>query len=334
MPLDANEFSSGDVTGTGDVTYQNIVIFHHPCQDGFAAAFVCHLGLTGSTYYWPMGYDHDAHRKQDFADWSVFEGRNVYIVDFSLPISVLKKLGAVAEKVVVCDHHQSFAKAIGDALGTEVFDAITSPVEHSHIINDLAPNVTIYFAPDLCGAQVTHATIPPRIPVPELDQYLAYVAGRDLWKWDQPKNKEVCAYLDLIPRTFAEHAALLVREGGFRKAAAVGKLLLDQQNRRVEAACKTATMATLKLGWTSDTIPVVNASQDASEIGNRLLEVHSYAPYAAVYCHRGGLCHWSLRGRKDGVNVATIAKRFGGGGHAAAAGFTTELGACVIGPPS
>ena len=64
------------------------------------------------------------------------------------------------------------------------------------------------------------------------------------------------------------------------------------------------------------------AHVNASEHLNGLLEKHADAPFVASYFRReDGLWQFSLRSRK-GFDVSEIAKHYGGGGHAQAAGFT------------
>jgi oligoribonuclease NrnB/cAMP/cGMP phosphodiesterase (DHH superfamily) len=67
-------------------------------------------------------------------------------------------------------------------------------------------------------------------------------------------------------------------------------------------------------------VPVVNASMFmSSEVAGELAEGN---PFAAVYAETEKGVIWSLRSREGGVDVSEVAKRFGGGGHKHAAGFT------------
>lgn len=68
------------------------------------------------------------------------------------------------------------------------------------------------------------------------------------------------------------------------------------------------------------TVPVVNGSLFmSSEVAGELAEGH---PFAAMYAETEKGVIWSLRSRNDGVDVSEVAKRYGGGGHKNAAGFT------------
>ncbi len=62
-----------------------------------------------------------------------------------------------------------------------------------------------------------------------------------------------------------------------------------------------------------------------SDACNALLKAYPSAPFAAAryVCPDSGHMIYSLRSRPGGTDVGAIAKQFGGGGHAQAAGFST-----------
>ena len=65
-------------------------------------------------------------------------------------------------------------------------------------------------------------------------------------------------------------------------------------------------------------------SPHASEIGHAVLDEFPDVDYVAMALP--GIDAISMRSRTDGMNVSEIAKAYGGGGHAAAAGFPYPLG--------
>ena len=73
------------------------------------------------------------------------------------------------------------------------------------------------------------------------------------------------------------------------------------------------------------TVPVVNATAYFSEVGEVLCMRFPDAPFTAYYFDRAdGKRQWGLRSR-GGFDVSEVAKTYGGGGHAAAAGFTEAV---------
>jgi nanoRNase/pAp phosphatase (c-di-AMP/oligoRNAs hydrolase) len=75
-------------------------------------------------------------------------------------------------------------------------------------------------------------------------------------------------------------------------------------------------------------VPVLNASSAyVSDAGNIMSTDEAFS--ACYWDHPDGRS-FSLRSRNDngqkGIDVAEVAKRYGGGGHKNAAGFTVDIG--------
>lgn len=109
-----------------------------------------------------------------------------------------------------------------------------------------------------------------------------------------------------------------------KELVAEGNAILRYQEALVESMIARAGAMVLA-GYL---VPVTNAPVLHSEVGERLLALHPEAPFVATMAVDGegkakgeGKVRMSLRGRKDGVNVAKIAEMYGGGGHPQAAGF-------------
>ena len=91
-----------------------LVIYHASCADGFGAAFAAWLKLGDDAEYVPMQYlDSKLNAVEAWEALSAAipskanTGREVYILDFSLPKPVMDKLFAVSERVVWLDHHKT-----------------------------------------------------------------------------------------------------------------------------------------------------------------------------------------------------------------------------------
>ena len=68
---------------------------------------------------------------------------------------------------------------------------------------------------------------------------------------------------------------------------------------------------------------VVNSSHWMSEIGSRLAPDCDFA-LIWYYDHAVQECKVSLRAFHDNIDVSEVSKKFGGGGHKKAAGFTLK----------
>ena len=210
----------------------------------------------------------------------------LYIVDFSYDRATCE---ALAEKyqLVILDHHKTAEKELAD-LAYATFDQGKS------------------------GAVLAWEHVYPFMPVPQI---LQYVQDRDLWRFELNKSKEVNAYIATLPNDFEVW-------DGFDIVAAIrcGGAILAFQGQQIERAMKNVRFDKIA-GYR---IPVVNLSDNISEVGNEMCKRFPEYPFSVSYCDRAdGQRSWSLRSIGD-FDVADIAKKFGGGGHRNAAGFTTD----------
>jgi oligoribonuclease NrnB/cAMP/cGMP phosphodiesterase (DHH superfamily) len=85
-----------------------LVIYHANCTDGFGAAFAAWCKLGDDAEYLPMHYSDDPLKD------ITYEGRDVYILDFSVPREDMVRLLDRASKVVWLDHHASVMREWGE----------------------------------------------------------------------------------------------------------------------------------------------------------------------------------------------------------------------------
>ena len=89
------------------------MIYHHPCHDGFTAAWIAHSALAGQC---------DLHPAQYGDPLPDVTGRDVLVFDFSYPRETMIAAHQVARSFRVFDHHKTAAEACrdlqrGDAAG-------------------------------------------------------------------------------------------------------------------------------------------------------------------------------------------------------------------------
>ena len=209
-------------------------------------------------------------------------------------VATMKRLGQ--ENVRVFDHHVT-AKEDLQGLPNCVFDMNRS------------------------AAVITWEELHPDCPVPAI---LKFVQDRDLWRWSMDHSREVNAWLGSWDHFQDLHVWDFLTEQIERDVESVieqGAAILRVQTQMVERLCSTARF-TKFAGHTN--VAVVHSVLMPSEVGHRLLELHKVAPFAVIYNQTADQTHYELRSRDGGVNVADIAKRLGGGGHPAAAGFSQK----------
>lgn len=217
-------------------------------------------------------------------------GRDVFIVDFSYPRETLLRMYSAARSLRVLDHHKTAE-------------------------TDLAGLHFCTFDMNFSGAGLAEAEF-----TQDKGPLVAYVQDRDLWRFALSQSKEINAWIGSLEHSFQEWSrADAALYASFDTCAAHGSALLRAVDRYVLEMAKQAQRITFA---DHPDIPVVNAPYiNTSELVGHLAES---ALFAVGWFQRGdGKYQYSLRSRGD-FDVSELAKRFGGGGHRQAAGFTVD----------
>jgi oligoribonuclease NrnB/cAMP/cGMP phosphodiesterase (DHH superfamily) len=275
------------------------ILYHKDCLDGLGAAYAAYL------YYRPLV------KREQINLFPVQYGEHlpkiennqyVVIVDFSYSREVLTELAQRSHQVIVLDHHKTAQEQLQDLVLPD------HPMQ--------AVNHVIKFDMTKSGAVLAWEHFFPDQATPEL---LLYIQDRDLWQWKLPNSREISAALQTYPKTIG-YFDWLVNQWTYRKNEIItnGELLLKNQQQIVESLAKRAEITKL---WGHEYVPIINSCTLQSELGEQMIKDHPQAKFAAVYFHPTMKERvFSLRSRGD-FDVSEIARRYGGGGHAAAAGF-------------
>jgi oligoribonuclease NrnB/cAMP/cGMP phosphodiesterase (DHH superfamily) len=155
-----------------------------------------------------------------------------------------------------------------------------------------------------------------------------YIEDRDLWAWKLPHSKEILAAFESIRPSFENFNDFNLKLEDPSQMAMVisqGSAIVEYKGAKVRALAEKAYYVDLSAICNLDdpTIqaPCVNTPVFHSEVGNLLSAKH---PVVIIW-HRAedGLYRHSLRSA-DKFDCSKIARFWGGGGHANAAGFTTQ----------
>ncbi|MEE2674485.1 MAG: hypothetical protein VX466_11860 [Myxococcota bacterium] len=274
---------------------QHICFYHAGCPDGFGAAWSAWRAWQDTGRYIPRGHEHNIEASEYADAWVAY-------VDIAPSNDELIALADIAAQVTILDHHVSardrYLSDTGvvnrvEALGHEiVFD-----MEHSGAV--LAWN---YFSE---GA-----------PTPEL---LRYVEDQDLWKWQLPDSAEVNAAIGAYPRRFDVWDELSRRPTA--ELVAEGRSIVRSNRVEVERMLQSAH----RLLVDGKPVEAVNATYGRSAIGHELAERKAYGvAWSCVYRINRDRVHATLYSIGD-VDVVSVAKIYGGGGHPNAAGFSVPL---------
>lgn len=274
----------------------DLIIVHGPsCADGFAAAWTL-------TQRWPGVPVHTGVYGEPPP---AVDKLGVLIADFSYPEAELRAMAAAAKWVHVLDHHAT-AKADLEKLRKENL-------------------IRVDFADDRSGAALAfeYAWGAGRVP-PMLIQY---VEDRDLWRFTLEGTREVHALLMSHPMdmdVWGQLAKRLEDPGKRPEAIREGAAILRDRERSMRQILEASIRFAL---FDGHEVPVANVPYAmASDAGNLMCETLTDSPFSVTYFDRGdGMRQFSLRSLETGPDVGAIAKKFGGGGHAHAAGFTLPI---------
>jgi uncharacterized protein len=148
-----------------------LVIVHKDCSDGFTAEYVAWTALGDTAEY----------ASADFGDEPPpVAGRDVIILDFCYPPSVIRRIDQEAKSLLVLDHHKSQIPLVGNLQA------------------ELRPGNRIVLDVSRAGCRLAWDHFYPGISPPYL---VDAVEDRDLLRWALPESEVFLAKLDTMERT-------------------------------------------------------------------------------------------------------------------------------------
>lgn len=262
----------------------HLVIYHKDCTDGFGSAWAARKAFLERDQTAEYFPMHHGDAPPEVA------GKYVYICDFSLPKDILLKMAAEAASLVVLDHHKTAEQDLKD-LDFCVFDMNRSgaALTWDYFFNDNKPGSRHWI--------------------------IDYIQDRDLWHWKLADSKEISDAIFSYPQTFETWDEMAAKSPF--ALAAEGKAISRYKQKQIDS-CMKAAYPTL---FDGHEVMAVNTSLHHSEVTTFLSELRTFGISWSLMDN--GKYRYSLRS-SNGFDVSAIAKKFGGGGHAAAAGFISD----------
>lgn len=274
-----------------NINKKNILcIYHNNCLDGFAAAWAVRHALGEEVEFYKGIHQQQPPEVTD---------RDVILVDFSYKNDVLRNMLQTASSITILDHH------------------VTAEKDLSALFN--SGKIKGKFDMYRSGAMLAWLWFNPGLQVPKL---IEYIQDRDLWLFKLAGTREINAALSSYPYDFLLWDKLMASkddelEALKRDGAAIERRLQKDINELIAAGVRRMTIG----GYD---VPVLNAtSAYVSDAGHIMSLGEAFA--ACYWDHPAGRS-FSLRSSEAGIDVAEVAKKYGGGGHAKAAGFTVAIG--------
>ena len=276
---------------TEDMPAKRIAILYHGgCPDGFGGAYAAWKKFGDEAEYIPAKYNRPLPAH--------LEGKELYLIDFCYPQDVMSAIADIAKSVTVLDHHEG--------------------------ARDVATKFPGIFNAAHSGAVIAWSYFHPETPVPPL---LTYVEDGDLYRFALPHSREILAYIDTSPFSSFEHWETLAREiedpTERERIISTGVLFVQYHQHIIDNGVHHAESVRFE-GY--ECYLAGASGEFISDIGHTL--ALEKPPLALVISADASGLRVSLR--SDGsVDVAALARKYGGNGHPAAAGFRIPFGSTI-----
>lgn len=269
----------------------NIVIYHHPCSDGFGGRWVAESYLrknaVGNVYYIGANYGEEPFDNT--------EGANVLIIDFSYEPEIIQNMLSKVNKLLILDHHASAERKLINFPDNSFFD-----MKHS-------------------GAWLAWKYFYPNDKVPKL---INYIQDRDLWINELPGTEAFSLYLQTFVQFRFESYNEFYDDNNVDLAIKQGKPMILYRDQMVRQFAGNAKLIETKTNEGKKiTYYLVNCNSLISELGNFLAQKADFA--VIWFCNNfrdNNVLQVKLRS-DNRFDVSKLADQFGGGGHPNASGY-------------
>lgn len=298
-----------------------VVMYHKDCNDGYIAALVMYAylleeNLLHKTQFIPVQYGHG------LPDEELLEGKTVYVLDFSFSKENTAKLADLAGTLIMLDHHEG---AVDNLFTGEKFleKSLVEKDDSAGVYLLHTKSVSLLVDKSESGASLAFDTFGKLIKNDQYRERLFYLSehakDRDLWNFVLPATLAVYEYCTSLKYDLELGYGILVKsdQDTLNREIEKSQVRVDMRNELANTYAGKAQ----KIQFMGYEIPVVNVPSNFSSIVGDIL--NKDVPFALMYVVSADRVYCSLRSNKEtGVNVNLIANKFGGGGHACAAGFT------------
>ena len=280
-----------------------VVIYHHPCVDGYSAAFVAKLYVPNIKLI-PKKINNTPINYDDIKD------KNVLMVD--ILTEDYEQIKSYAKNLIILDHHVTNQKKLAD-VSYAYFDMNKSGVGLAW---------EYFFKTD------------DKMPL-----FLKAVQDRDIWTWIYPESRNLTDGLyeelelddlkfEIFTNLMDEYLNKIPERPLFMKYYTLGETLNRIKQKNIESIIKNPNnkYETILNSYIYK-IYIFNVTGNfTSDLGNYVVS-NMDCDFVVIwnYNHNDELYKYSLRSNDKKADVGEIAKIFGGGGHRNAAGISSEL---------
>ena len=275
--------------GTPGKMHEAVLCLYHDDGDGRCSAAIVRRAFGKSVILQPIDYG-------DPVPWESIERvKNVIITDFSLPVEIMERIIATTPLMWI-DHHKTALedlKKLADLPGKRAMDR--------------------------AACVLTWEFFFPEIPLPKA---VAYIGDRDIWKHEFPETKafnEGLFFEDSRPFNDQLWEPLLGDDPDFvSNLIERGEMLYQARMLSIERSINRKGYEVEFNGYRTLAIN----GHASGELGESIRQ----KGYEIGYCYSEGVQNGVLMTfvtlYSDQVDVSEIARKYGGGGHPGAAGFS------------
>ena len=280
----------------------NYIFYHANCMDGLCAMYVSRKALLekGETDITVVA----VHYKQPFPEFNYQPTDSIFIVDFSFTKEILLDMSQKCN-VVVLDHHVSAEKELKDL-----------PFAHFDMSKSGAGMAWDYFYPEQ-----------------KMPYVVQMVQDRDLWLFHIKHSNAFAATLQDHPeKNDYQFWDRLVIDGEnylmndckpdniCYQLIEEGKVIVKQVENICHNLISKKKYKIISIdGYQAALFNTTSLFSELGEYAYLNLDIDFSLSY---FIKDDGHVIFSLRSAEDKVDVSEIAKKYGGGGHACAAGFS------------
>lgn len=284
-----------------------IKLFTHTDLDGIGCAILAKLAFgTEVVDIEYCNYDDiDSKVEEYFNSGSEYE---CHITDISINNELANKISNSEKKYQLLDHHPT-------ALGLNEFGWCNVQIENEET-NIKTSGTEMYYHWLVNNNYLSKNCA--------LDRFVELVRNYDTWRWSTLGDKGmICKQVnDLFylygRENFIDWCITEIYEDSFPYLYETDELVLEIEQNNIDNYIKKKNEQMLIIPLCGMTCGVVFAEKYFSELGNRLCQMRPEIDFVAIIDMSGTV---SYRTIKDNIDLGkNVAKLFGGGGHAKAAG--------------
>lgn len=277
-----------------------MITFHHNDADGRASAAIAKRWFYENSQERRIFVEMDYSKPfSDNIVENIQKTDTVVIVDFSFPLNAMKEIEAATDRRIIwCDHHQTAKDYNYDYDGYRDF-------------NDKSQ----------AGCECTWKYFYPNAPVPT---WIRILGDYDCWRMKEPEacrpfyeglkleNQSIEGFNTIWDQLLDDATGKI-----FNQIVSNGIAAIKYRDNYCSAICKD-------FGYETEIDGVKAYALNIQRFGSLGFgELFDNYPICLAYIHNGDDYYVSLYSQT--VNVADIAKKYGGGGHKGAAGFRTKV---------